>query len=529
MSAGTNHHHHQCITSDLTGSHGHSHNPVAPKPAAAPIFPPSLRVAPPPKWQTFAFASVAATIASPFTNPFAVAKTQLQVQKGTGSNLKYTGMVDFMRKAAASDGGLATLQRGLAPVMIREGIRNLFRIGLYQPVLGQIHDPDDGPAPVYKRMIAGAASGACGAVACNPFEIVRIRVQAQALETAAGAASPLGPRGMSSLIFRNEGMRGFYKAGMASVALGMVCTSVNLTSYTLLHEMSVHKFNMKDGPIVDSTCALASGFLATLAMNPVDVTRTRLMTQPSPPIYRNGFDAVKQIFLSEGPSAFMKGFFPSFCRVGPHFVLTFLLLEQMRRFARKYNEERGQRAYLTSLFEAIDADKSGEIDRGELEQALLEADPLRDGAKAKEETDFIFSVADQDGSGEIDLDEFVRAAKSESPDHPPLVTLLRGQQLLATFRSIDLDGNGTIDEDELLAALRAMRDAPGSHASKRQVDEFERSLRMDVHKIMTEVDEDGDRTIDFGEFARAYDKMGELEEHRLFEQAVKGPGVGMGN
>lgn len=435
------------------------------------------------------------------------------------------------------------LLRGAVPVMMREASKNLFRIGLYQPILGQIHNAEEegGAAPVWKRMVAGAASGAVGAIVCNPFEITRIRVQAQALPRldsvagggggssggGGGAASKksMGPKKVASLILQNEGMSGFYKAGTASVALGMVCTSVNLTTYTLFHEMAVHKFGMDDGPLADTSCALVSGFLAALAMNPVDVIRTRLMTQSSTsPQYNGILDAGRKIVANEGFQALFKGFMPSFLRVGPHFVLTFLLLEQMRRYARPYNAEVARTAYLTSMFHAIDADDSGEIWRDELFDALMEADPAHDKAKAKEETDRIFDLADEDNSGGIDLEEFLGAARTSGLD-----SLLRGRQLLAAFQSIDLDGNGTIDEEELLEALRGMRkDAPGKDAPPKAHEKYERNLRLDVAKIMDEVDEDGDRTIDFGEFARAYDKMGELEDHRLFEKALLGAGVALG-
>ena len=59
------------------------------------------------------------------------------------------------------------------------------------------------------------------------------------------------------------------------MAVGIVCTSVNLTSYTMMHEYVLEK-GFQHTPAVDMTCALASGFLSALAMNPLEVVRTRL-------------------------------------------------------------------------------------------------------------------------------------------------------------------------------------------------------------------------------------------------------------
>jgi len=306
--------------------------------SAASAFP---RAPTTPKWQSFLFPCIAATVAAPFTNPCGVAKIQLQAQKGTGSARKYRGMFDFWRKAAYSSEGFAILRRGTVPVMMREASLNTFRIGLYDPILSLINE-DGVVAPAWKRMVAGAVSGAVGAFVSNPFEIVRVKVQAQNLESSAG------PRHFCSQMLQKDGVPGFYKAAGVSMVLMMACSSVNLTIYTLLRETATQRFQMDDGPLVDASSALVSGFFATLAMNPLDVLRTRLMTQPSPSPYRSSIDAALHIARTEGAAAFLKGFIPSFLRIGPHFGLTFLLLEQMRRFARSYNANKEQYAYLTA-------------------------------------------------------------------------------------------------------------------------------------------------------------------------------------
>lgn len=286
-----------------------------------------------PTWQTFAFPSFAAAVVTPFTNKFAVAKTHLQA-KGA---ISYRGMTDFFRHAIAVEGP-PSLQRGIVPVAMREASMNVFRIGLYPHLLSSIHDETRRvPAPAAKRMVAGACSGAVGFFACNPFEIVRVRMQAMPI------GSPVSFLDMTRRILVKEGVAGFYRAGGASVALGVVQTSVNLTTYTLLRERAVPLYG--ETTAVDVACALVSGFLSALAMNPVDVVRTRLWTQPSSssrsssPLYEGGFHAASVIWKQEGASAFLRGFVPSFLRVGPHFVLTFALLEQLKRSARRRNAD----------------------------------------------------------------------------------------------------------------------------------------------------------------------------------------------
>jgi len=76
--------------------------------------------------------------------------------------------------------GVRGLQRGLYPAMLRESTKNFFRLGLFDPILEFIHDHHTGPPPVWKRFSAGALSGAVGALSCNPFELVKTRLQSQA-------------------------------------------------------------------------------------------------------------------------------------------------------------------------------------------------------------------------------------------------------------------------------------------------------------------------------------------------------------
>ncbi|KAL7540511.1 hypothetical protein ACHAWF_006697 [Thalassiosira exigua] len=507
--------------SSSSPSHRHSTATVQSKPSSRPVeraapatrkssatFSLSVQPAPAPLWQSYAFPSAAATVVAPFTNPFAVAKTHLQA-KGS----RFRGMGDFFRAIAKAEGTSGAM-RGIVPVAMREGSMNVFRIGLYLPILQTIH-PDDGPAPPWKRMVAGAWSGAIGFFACNPFEMLRVKMMARPL------GDPVSAGAMASTIFREEGARGFYKAGGASVALGMVCTSVNLTTYTLFHEAAVERCG--ETAAVDMSCALASGFLAALAMNPVDVIRTRLWTQgASPPTYRGGFHACATIWKNEGVAALFAGFVPSFLRIGPHFVLTFVLLEQMRRFAKKRNADHAQDAFLTNVFNAIDEDGSGEIDLPELTTAIRQSLPDIGRSDAERFSQDIFDIADEDNSGSIDLEEFLVAGRSSK-----LQDLLRGQQLRAIFDGLDADKSGGIDEDEIMIAIRGSRKAPGPAASQSEHVRFENQLRRDVKMIMTEMDADGNGSIDFLEFVLAFDKLAALEEKRLLDDCIHGAGVGL--
>lgn len=84
----------------------------------------------------------------------------------------------------------------------------------------------------------------------------------------------------------------------------------------------------KDDPRLHFISSLAAGAIATGLTQPLDVIKTRSMNA-KPGEFKGLFDIVAHT-AKLGPKGFFKGFVPAFVRLGPHTVLTFILLEQLR-------------------------------------------------------------------------------------------------------------------------------------------------------------------------------------------------------
>ena len=71
--------------------------------------------------------------------------------------------VEALTKVCKQEGLLPGLYRGLPVAMMREASKNMFRIGLFTPILKTIH-PEDTPAPAWKRFMAAGcpAEGGLG-------------------------------------------------------------------------------------------------------------------------------------------------------------------------------------------------------------------------------------------------------------------------------------------------------------------------------------------------------------------------------
>ena len=76
------------------------------------------------------------------------------------------------------------------------------------------------------------------------------------------------------------------------------------------------------------TSSLGAGTIATMMTQPLDVLKTRAMN--AKPGEFNGALGLIAFTAKQGPQAFFKGFIPAFVRLGPHTILTFIFLEQLR-------------------------------------------------------------------------------------------------------------------------------------------------------------------------------------------------------
>lgn len=319
-------------------------------PVVLPVFVHSV-----PNWQGFIFATIAPVGAVLFTNPLDTAKVRLQLQNRTKVQV-YRNSFDCIAKILKSE-GIRGIQKGLTPAIFRESSKNIFRIGLFDPILNYLHDKkkEKTIAPLWKRIVASATTGAMGAVSCNPFELIKTRLQAQTQSTTMAIGHQHNYSGMLSAfsdILKKDGPAGLYKGSGLSVVRGIFGTAANLTTYSLLRDYILANNILPDSPWTDALCSCTSSFVAVSLMNPVDVVRTRVYNQPSLPAgasavtnnsyYHGGIDAMVKIVKYEGVGALYKGFTTNFMRLAPHFTLTFLFLEQMRRMSIRHSNRNYQ-------------------------------------------------------------------------------------------------------------------------------------------------------------------------------------------
>ena len=108
-------------------------------------------------------------------------------------------------------------------------------------------------------------------------------------------------------------------------------TSGQLGSYDVFkNNLLVEKLRFgRDDVGTHLSASLLASLVATTVCNAPDVVKTRMMNSSSSMTFT---ECVSGIVKNEGLSALMKGWTASYCRIGPHTVISFLMIEQIRRF-----------------------------------------------------------------------------------------------------------------------------------------------------------------------------------------------------
>lgn len=206
-------------------------------------------------------------------------------------------------------------------------------MGLYDPIKSQYsilfnNNYDDGHSPIIKWLSA-FTSGAIGSAIFNPIDVVKVRFQSQL---------PNAPPPFTSLfnafytINAEKGLRGLYIGTTPTVTRAAFLTSAQLGSYDIIkNNIFVQIFGFdKEANTTHLHASIIASVITTTAANPADVVKTRVMNDPHG-IIGGPRNHMAHIWRANGIRGFMKGWTASYFRIGPHTVISFVLIEKVRQ------------------------------------------------------------------------------------------------------------------------------------------------------------------------------------------------------
>ncbi|XP_040820041.1 mitochondrial uncoupling protein 3 isoform X2 [Ochotona curzoniae] len=252
----------------------------------------------------FLGAGTAACFADLLTFPLDTAKVRLQIQGENpvalaAPSVQYRGVLGTILTMVRTEGPRSPYN-GLVAGLQRQMSFASIRIGLYDSVK-QFYTPKGADhSSVTVRVLAGCTTGAMAVTCAQPTDVVKVRFQASVHLGSRSDRKYNGTMDAYRTIAREEGLRGLWKDDFP-------CHFVS---------------------------AFGAGFCATVVASPVDVVKTRYMNSP-PGQYLSPLDCMLKMVAQEGPTAFYKGFTPSFLRLGSWNVMMFVTYEQLKRALMK--------------------------------------------------------------------------------------------------------------------------------------------------------------------------------------------------
>lgn len=223
--------------------------------------------------------------------------------------------------------GLLGLYSGLSASMLRQLTYSTVRFGIYEELKSGYTTPNSSPA--LPELIAMASiSGFMGGVAGNPADVLNVRMQHDAMQPPQLRRNYTNAIDGLVRITREEGARTLFRGVWPNSIRAVLMTISQLASYDKFKLILIEQIQMGDGLVTQFAASCAAGIVATAVCSPVDVLKTRIMSaHESKGLAR----LLSSIYKAEGLSWLFRGWVPSFIRLGPHTVATFLFLEQHKR------------------------------------------------------------------------------------------------------------------------------------------------------------------------------------------------------
>ncbi|NXI21169.1 DIC protein, partial [Sterrhoptilus dennistouni] len=253
-------------------------------------------------------------------------KAALEAAGGTTQQEVKMRMTGMAMHVIRTDGFLA-LYNGLSASLCRQMSYSLTRFAIYDAAKSHLGQGKQGPPPFYQKVLVAAAGGLTGGFIGTPADMVNVR---SVLSAPPGLLAPYSHAldGMYRVL-REEGLKKLFSGASVASLRGALVTVGQLSCYDQAKQLVLATGFLSDNIFTHFLSSFIAGLCATFLCQPLDVVKTRMMNSHGE--YRGVAHCAMET-AKLGPLAFYKGFVPAAVRLIPHTVLTFVFLEQLRKY-----------------------------------------------------------------------------------------------------------------------------------------------------------------------------------------------------
>ncbi|NXK40475.1 DIC protein, partial [Piprites chloris] len=255
-------------------------------------------------------------------------KAALEAAGGTTQQevkMRMTGMAIHVIR---TDGFFA-LYNGLSASLCRQMTYSLTRFGIYETAKKHLGQGSQGPPPFYQKVLMAAAGGFTGGFVGTPADMVNVRMQNDVKQPPAQRRNYSHALDGMYRVLREEGLKKLFSGATVASFRGALVTIGQLSCYDQAKQLVLATGLLSDNIITHFLSSFIAGGCATFLCQPLDVLKTRLMNSHGE--YKGVVHCAMET-AKLGPLAFYKGFVPAAVRLVPQTVLTFLFLEQLRKY-----------------------------------------------------------------------------------------------------------------------------------------------------------------------------------------------------
>ncbi|XP_063975518.1 mitochondrial 2-oxoglutarate/malate carrier protein-like [Diachasmimorpha longicaudata] len=238
--------------------------------------------------------------------------------------------------SSISSAGFQKFYAGLSAGLLRQATYTTGRLGIYNQLNDIWKSKYEGTPGFGSLVLMGMAAGCAGAFIGTPAEVALVRM------TSDGRLPPDQRRNYKNVIdaflriIKEEGVTALWRGSLATMGRAAVVNTSQLATYSQMKIWMSSKAGIPDGIPLHFSASMVSGFITAFNSMPFDIAKTRIQNASVNDKSPGVLGVITVIARTEGIGALWKGFWPTYCRIGPHTVITFIFNEQFAQFYRQF-------------------------------------------------------------------------------------------------------------------------------------------------------------------------------------------------